>query len=528
VPGRYVSSPSARRWLIATGLLLLVAGLYVLSGPGRIDSIDGQIRFDVALSLSSLGRPILRDPAVLKFGVPGLGDHLYPGYGAGASIAGLPLVWLGSFADDPFGETRRFLFALATPLMGALIAPLLFWFYLVLGVAPRQAAKWVLVSSLASLVWPASTTVLDQMQHAVLVFLALLLGFLASRRDSPLLAAAGGGAAGLLITYQEPYVLLIPLLALSTLGGSSERSRKVARLVIFVAAAGVGLALWMNYNLARFGNPFDSGKIVLDSGHPALLGNPLMGLTGLLASPGKSIFLYSPTILLGLLGWSSLRRREPWLGITILAVSGVHLLFISSLSFFHGDWCWGPRYLVILLPLWALAFPFAVTSGGRRWWVVALVTAGVVVQLLGLSIVHERFFFERGLPTFFWAGNPGFYFRHSALAARPLELWSSLTVDVPPPAKYFSPTPYPRLVTYFIAGFPPDRAPAQMRQFRVFYVPRPWPLWMPRLDREQHDPPVNAPLWSGALVGVALLGWGLIALGTRGRETGGPPEVPPQ
>ena len=60
---------------------------------------------------------------------------------------------------------------------------------------------------------------------------------------------------------------------------------------MFLFVAGIGLLFYLGFNNFRFGSLLFSGKGV---NHPSPLGNPLVGLPGLLVSPGKSIFLYSP------------------------------------------------------------------------------------------------------------------------------------------------------------------------------------------------------------------------------------------
>jgi hypothetical protein len=508
-------------WRLEIGVFLLVGAAYGLSGPGRIDIIDGQWRYEVAANLVSVGLPIVRDPA-LGTALPGLYGFRYSSYNAGASVTALPFVWLGDLAPDPDGEMRRFLFSFTSGIFGAMTAAILFRFYQELGVSPGMALRWTAVSAFATLLWPVAASTFDQVQHAFLVLLAVLLGHLGAKRSSALTIASGGLAAGLLLNFQESYALLVPALALSTLGvprGTVERRRPWAGYLLFLAAAGIGLALWLKYNSIRFGNPFFFTGKLFPKGHPAagLFGNPLAGLLSLLISPGKSIFLYSPPLLLGLLGIASLRRREPALALTIVAVSLVQLGFVSSLRFFGSDWAWGPRYLVVTLPLWALAFPFVERATIRRTVAGTVVALGLVVQLLALSIDHQRFFFERALPAFFWARDPWSYFKHSALLARPGEIAVTLRDGVPKTARWFAPGPYPHLVTYAIFGNAQSvPAPLWMRHFQVFYVPRPWLLWMLALPPDRR--PVNPlPVAVGTL-GLGLLGAALVRSGLRAVE----------
>jgi hypothetical protein len=398
---------------------------------------------------------------------------------------------------------------MTSAVFGGLLAAALFRFLGELGVAPRAALGWTLATAFASLVWPLATSTLDQVQHAFFVLLAALCGLLAARRRSIPLAAAGSLALAALINYQPNFLLLVPGLALAALArpsdGRPRDRRSLAVVAVFLLGAPLGLGLMVHYNEIRFGTPFVLDLLAAGGGHPPLFGDPLHGALNLLASPGKSVFLYSPTLLLGLLGFRGLWRRSRAVAAAVGVVSATHFVFVSALSFFHGDWAWGPRYLVVILPLWGLAMPFARVP---RWLGRGLVAVAVAVQLLGLATVHERFFYERGLPTFFWWPQDDFYCRESALLARPGEVLQMITEGVPAEADRFAPTHYPRLHTSFITGIAPAaRAPEWMRGFRVFYLPRPWPLWA--LAEPPAERPVSLPLSLTLLLSIAL-GGGLV------------------
>jgi hypothetical protein len=511
-PGRAVQGT------IALGILLAVSIAYILSGPGRIDIIDGQFRYEVAVNLLREGRPVIRDPAILWGARRGLGGLWYSYYNVGPSVAGLPFVWLGRLANGT-EETKRFLFSLTSAVAGGLLASALYLFYRALGVENQAALGWVAVSAFGTLVWPLATSTFDQAQHAALMLVAIQLGQAGASRESIWLSVSGGLAVAILLNYQETYLLLVPVLALSTLkrtGGSRPDKGSLSRYCGFLAASGVGIVVWFAYNLLRFGNPlFFAGKFPHE-GHPAgsVLADPVAGFLGLVFSPGKSIFLYSPPLILGLLGLRELWRREPVLALIVGTVSTVQLSFVSFLRFFGSDWAWGPRYLVPLLPLWALAFPFVSASTLRRSLRSAVVGLGILVQVMAVSLDHQRFFFERGLPPFFWATDPWFYFRESALLARPGEIAISLRDGVPHTASRFAPGPYRDLLTYAIFGyFRPELAPSWMRGFQVFYLPRPWPLWMRSIPSERRPVTLKPVLVGLACVG--LLGMGLILWGAK-------------
>src|SRR5579871_1280312 len=213
-----VAGQRFRRFCAGLGLFLAVLGVYLITSPGRIDIIDGEARFDVAYSLVRTGKPIFRDPLIGPIvSVPGRGGYNYSYYGAPASFFGAPLVWLGLRSHAATIAPAQFMFSLTSAIFGAGIAPMLFLFYLELGVTVRRAILWTLVSSFATMVWPLSDSSFDNAQHAFFALTALYCAYLSVKRNSWALAAIGGLCAGILIQYQEYFVLLVPCFALATL-----------------------------------------------------------------------------------------------------------------------------------------------------------------------------------------------------------------------------------------------------------------------------------------------------------------------
>jgi hypothetical protein len=342
-----------------------VLGVYVLSSPGRIDIVDGQARFDVSYNWLVVGKPIVRDnwvgPVVA---VPGRDGFRYSYYGAPGSVFGAPLVWLGLHTGLHSIPFSQFLFSLTSPIFGAAIAPVLLLFYLELGAKIREAIAWTMVSSFATLLWPVANSTFDNAQHAFFALAAFYLGFLSARRRSVIYAVAAGLMAGVLVLYQEYFLLIIPALALSTIdwksegdtvSGSIDRKdslilataaavkriyQEATRLLrtawnepgearasclrygVFLAAVSVGIVLSLGYNDVRFGSWLDDGKLrFMAQRHHPLFGNPLAGFLTLLVTPGKSVFLYSPPLVLGVLGIGELWRRKSELAVAIVISS---------------------------------------------------------------------------------------------------------------------------------------------------------------------------------------------------------------
>ncbi|MGH2458847.1 MAG: hypothetical protein ACRDIY_08265, partial [Chloroflexota bacterium] len=167
---------------------------------------------------------------------------------------------------------------------------------------------------------------------------------------------------------------------------SSARAA-IAALIWF----GIGVApvatLLMLYDLVRFGNPLASGYAHWES-----FSTPVwVGVAGFLFSPGKSIFVYTPLLLLvPFFAWS-FARRFPSFAALLGAIIAIHLVLYGSWWVWWGAWAWGPRFIVPVLPLIALFL----TEGFARMkalplkaLVAALGALSFGIQVLGISVDH--------------------------------------------------------------------------------------------------------------------------------------------
>lgn len=155
----------------------------------------------------------------------------------------------------------------------------------------------------------------------------------------------------------------------------------------------VALALWHNW--LKTGSPWSAGYQIPNG---VFSGDLLPALYGFLLSPGRSVFLYSPPLLLLVpaLGaaWRQRRAETLFLGSLIL----IGLLWNSKFRAWHGDYCWGPRYLVPFIPLALLLLlpwlPAALERGRtqlRRALIVSLFVLGFGVQVLGSAFYWDHY-----------------------------------------------------------------------------------------------------------------------------------------
>jgi hypothetical protein len=162
---------------------------------------------------------------------------------------------------------------------------------------------------------------------------------------------------------------------------------------IFRAALPVAVALIiiMAYNYVRFEDIFESGYEKGGFG-----GRFLVGLFGILFSPGKSIFLYNPLTIFGCLAFKRFIavNKKVALFFSWLIVS--HLLMFSSWHSWPGGMGWGPRLMLVVMPYLIIPVGYlweAFTKEIKLALLVALVL-GVVVQISSITVNISRYYYE--------------------------------------------------------------------------------------------------------------------------------------
>ncbi len=125
------------------------------------------------------------------------------------------------------------------------------------------------------------------------------------------------------------------------------------------------------------------------------------GLFGQLFSPGRSIFLYSPILLVVILFWHRIKKSAEFWVFLLLAL--IYILYISTLysrgigdqgitGLWHGELSWGPRYLISLVPLGLLTVGSIYTQLKKKekiFLFFPLLVLGFYVQLLGLIMPYQ-------------------------------------------------------------------------------------------------------------------------------------------
>jgi hypothetical protein len=207
----------------------------------------------------------------------------------------------------------------------------------------RSAFFLAMVYAFGTCVW--SVTGRGMWQHGPsLLFLAAALALLL--RDSPRTAAWSGLLLGLAVVCRPPNIVLVAPLALFVL------LRRRGAGPLFAALAAIPFVLHVMYAAAYLGSPFATGYWNAFPEVANFRGNPLVGLAGLLVSPSRGLFVFSPIFLFAALGAViSLRDRRRWPIAPFLAAGTVLLVLLySRWTTWWGGHTFGYRYLIETLP----------------------------------------------------------------------------------------------------------------------------------------------------------------------------------
>lgn len=362
-------------------LFALLLGAYLAASSFRIETIDTGVRLEVARSLVERSSP---DIAPMKmatpFGVigsfPGRDGRFYSVYGLGTSLLMIPCALAGRPWD-------AHLATLLNPLASAATCVFLFLIATRCGFSRRSGIRLALLAGLATLMFPQAKFTFEAPIDAFLLtasFLFLMSGGIAS-------AAGAGALLGFAILMRPTALLMLPGMLVLLLGVRGERFK---RLAFFAASTVPEIALSLWYNWYRWGSPFATGYALTRFQYFEV---SFRAFVGLVASPGRGFFWYSPILGLAFPGFRPFRERAPLLARAILVTVATYVTFFSFTTIWNGDWTWGPRHLLPLVPLVALfLLPLLEPGRLRRSVAVPLVAASVAVQLIGVTVNYETYF----------------------------------------------------------------------------------------------------------------------------------------
>jgi hypothetical protein len=175
--------------------------------------------------------------------------------------------------------------------------------------------------------------------------------------------------------------------------GQGIRDKPLSPIFAFALPLALTALLLSSYNYARYGDVLQTGYLPQEK-----FSTPwLEGISGLLVSPGRGLFLHAPVLLVSLLAIPAFVKRHRLEAALALLVSASYVLLYGRWFFWHAGYAWGPRFLVPIVPFAVILMaPLVEKLSGKRWLAFAsLCLVSVAIQILGLSV--DFTLFQEGL-----------------------------------------------------------------------------------------------------------------------------------
>jgi hypothetical protein len=256
---------------------------------------------------------------------------------------------------------------------------------------PRHALLIAVGAGLGTNLWAQTSQTLWQGETAISALAAAVYLSLRGPSSTAVVAAASLalGVAATTRLQLLPAVLVVATMIAWTTG------KHVATLLPLILSGTALVAL----NLHWFGNPLGArlqieAASIADHFVTGSVGNPLVGLTGLLVSPSRGLLVFSPIVLVAAAGCWRLRRANSdlrWFAVAAVIQIGVY----SAYSVWWGGHSYGPRLLLdvvpLLAPLAAVGLPWWTSMRSRTFVAWALLGWSVTVAATGAFVFpHER------------------------------------------------------------------------------------------------------------------------------------------
>lgn len=330
-----------------------------------------------------------------------LNDYLhlstpYSSYGLGLSLVAVPAYVVSKVVGH-----EMLLFSLVNPVLSMLTAVIVYMIGRAMGWARSLAVLATVAYGLLTMALQATTEFLSEpgVTLCIAVMVLALLRWRAGSRLAPLLFGLGLGAA---IQFRSDSLITVGVATLAVplfvgLGSVVDR-RNILMVGIPIAASVVGLA-W--YDQWRYGKPF------VTTYHGQGFHTPLgRGLEGLLFSPGKSLFLYDPLAVLGVVGLVVLVRRDRALAVLFALLIVPRVIFFAKWDAWYGGVTWGPRFLMPIVFIFVIGAVEVLHDTARRTGAgmaaratfMALALLSVPVSFISVRVPYELWWVTTAVP----------------------------------------------------------------------------------------------------------------------------------
>ena len=387
-------------------LFLIFLFFYLIFIPGNVGS-DGYEIYLTAKNLVLNGKLWINDADLtpdlkLRYYLNKHDNHHYSGYGLFSSLMLTPFYLAGLFAVkilklnmDPDVVIKLFV-NFSNCFFTAFIIALMYFLARIFNYSVRVSAAISLMLGFTTMIWNYSKESFSEPLATLLIMLSVIFVILYNKHGLKNIylfwSAFFFGLSVLCKIYNV--VFIIPIFAyLALIHLKNKDSRAINKAIFTIIITGLSfLIIAIIINKIKFGAYMHFGYA--QAGGKQKIGFNLMafisGVYGYFLSSGKSIFLYSPVLILSLFALPDFYRkfRNEFIMFAVFLITA--LLLFAPIKFWFGGVCWGPRYLYALIPLMML--PMGEVLSGDKFKFIKnkilpiLIILGVLIQIPSVMV----------------------------------------------------------------------------------------------------------------------------------------------
>jgi nucleotide-binding universal stress UspA family protein len=289
-------------------------------------------------------------------------------------------------------------------LITALTVGTFYAYSLALGYRVQVAVLAALMLGLGTIIWPYSRTFF---REPLFTWLTLLSAYLMMCLRRQVNAGNRAWRTGIALVFalagallsKEASLLLVPVIMVEALparlGKMRVTRRKIVILTALVLFAVVAVVAVLNIDiLLNITNRYAFVSRLRQARQN--FSGMFEGVKGYMVSPGRSLWIFSPVLVVGFFGLNRLARQRRWRQIAVplvmLVTYTLGYALVRGPERWTGGLGWGARYLVPVVPFLALwLLPVVESLQHTAWWkrlgvgAVFLLSAGVQVLVTELE-----------------------------------------------------------------------------------------------------------------------------------------------
>ena len=374
-------------------VLLFFLFLYLFTAQGSIQTSDGMSMYLLTQSIAEHGSLSI-DSGRTDILSQGRNSKYFSKYGLGQPLLAVPFYLAGVAIAKVSGVPKHFstLFtvSLFNPLISSLVCVVLLLCAFELGFTQRVSLFLTCAYGISTTAWHQSQDFMSEPLTTLFLIVAFFFVLRVSSGSEKNYLYAGCAVGFALLVRPASAVAVLCYLIYIALKerGNDRKGRRFKGVYYFLSGVAPFLGIVFFYNFLRFGSIFAAGY----QSHGFT--TPLwVGLAGHLATPGKSIFLYNPFLLIVLIGFYDFIRAKPQEAFLVGLFFICHLLIYSKWDSWMGGMAWGSRFLLVTFPYLILSPGFFLSKRGGLWWKVSVVLLcmGFVIQVPSLLVNVSRY-----------------------------------------------------------------------------------------------------------------------------------------